>query len=226
MSNGIPPTHLVVFGRPGSGKSSLAERLGIDFGYTLIRTGELLRAAIRRDDFLGRRVAVHLSKGELVPDGLIFELLECTLEAPGTRKLLFDGFPRTMGQVPLLVEFERKLGFEIDAYLEIAVSRDEAVRRMTGRRVCPSCGATYHLIARPPLVAEICDRDGVRLEKRKDDSVEVVEFRQQVFDEHALPILDFFRTQRPLRYFQVDGEQPLDEVYAETVRSLNLASSP
>lgn len=222
MTASPPPTHLVVFGRPGSGKSSLAERLGDEFGYTLVRTGELLRAAIRRGDFLGKRVEVHLAQGDLVPDPLIFELLEQTLKAPGTERLLFDGFPRTMGQVPLLEGFERRLGFRIGGYLEVAVSRDEAVRRMTGRRICPVCGATYHLIARPPRVPETCDHDGAPLERRKDDSREVVEFRQRIFDDHAEPILIHYRQHAPERFYRVDGTQPFEAVYAATIRTLGL----
>ena len=217
-----PPTHLVIFGRPGSGKSTLAERLGGEYGYKLIRTGELLRAAIRRGDFLGKRVEVHLASGNLVPDPLIFELLEQSLDAPGTDRLLFDGFPRTMGQVPLLEQFEEKLGFAIDCYLEIAVSRAEAVARMTGRRVCPVCGTTYHLMARPPRVPETCDLDGARLESRKDDAPEVVEVRQQVYDEHATPILEYYRAHAPDRFVVVNGEQNSEGVYAETVRLLKL----
>jgi adenylate kinase len=216
------PDHLVVFGRPGSGKSTLAEHLGRDFGYTLVRTGELLRAAIRRGDYLGRRVEVHLANGSLVPDALIFELLELSLAAPGERRLLFDGFPRTIGQVPLLEGFERKLGFAIGCYLEIAVGRELAVARMTGRRVCPACGATYHTLAKPPKVPEVCDRDGAPLERRKDDARAVVEVRQDLYDEHAGPILDHYRTHDPDKFVVVDGEQAPEAVYAETLRALAL----
>ncbi len=214
------PDYIVVFGRPGSGKSSLAERLGAEFGYNLVRTGEMLREAIRRNDFLGKRVESHLAKGDLVPDALIFELLELNLKSPGTNRLLFDGFPRTMGQVPLLEQFETKLHFKIDCYLEIDVSREEAIARMTGRRVCPKCGATYHLIARPPKVAETCDLDGTKLERRPDDTTEVVQFRQQVYDEHAVPILHYYETHAPELCRKVNGNQPFDAVYAEARKAI------
>ncbi len=220
MDQSAIPDHLVIFGRPGSGKSSLAERLGAEFGYSLIRTGEMLREAIRRGEHLGKRVEAHLSKGELVPDRLIFELLELNLKSPGTARLLFDGFPRTMGQVPLLEQFEERLGFQIECYLDIVVSREAAVLRMTGRRVCPTCGATYHLIAKPPKVPETCDLDGSHLERRRDDKAEVVEFRQQVYDEHAIPILEHYQIRCAKLCRTVNGDQPFDAVYAETTQAL------
>ena len=90
-------------------------------------------------------------------------------------------FPRTIGQVPLLEKFEEKLGFHIGAFVEIALTREIAEARMTGRRVCPKCGATYHLLAKPPQVPETCDLDGITLERRKDDKAEIVDVRQQIY---------------------------------------------
>jgi adenylate kinase len=214
----------VIFGRPGSGKSSLAEHLGADFGYQLVRTGEMLREAIRRGDYLGSRVEQHLIRGDLVPDQLIFELLEQNLRvnALDRTKLLFDGFPRTLGQVELLAGFEKKLGFTIGCYLDITISRDEAIARMTGRRVCPVCGTTYHIIAKPPRIPEICDNDGTPLERRKDDTNEVVTFRQKLYDEQTEPILDYYRANSPDLCRSVNGAQSVDAVYAETLSALGL----
>jgi adenylate kinase len=221
----VPPEHVVIFGRPGSGKSSLAEGLGRDFGYTLVRTGEMLRDAVRKGGLLGQRVEKHLARGDLVPDTLIFELLEADFKGPGMTHLLFDGFPRTIGQVPLLDQFERHYDFRIGCYLEVDVSHAEAVARMTGRRVCPTCGATYHLISRAPRVADRCDRDGTRLERRPDDTAEVVEFRQKVYDDNATPILDHYRRVAPELCRRVDGNRPFDAVYAAARRALGAAEA-
>lgn len=225
MSVMTPPKHLVVFGRPGSGKSSLAERIGADHGFRMVRTGELLRTAIRRGDALGAEVESILASGNLVPDLMVFELLERDLKAPVDEKLLFDGFPRTFSQIPLMERLEKRMGFRIDCFVEIAVRPEEALARMTARRVCPHCGATYHLKNKPPTVNDICDHDGQRLTTRKDDRPEVIAVRQDVYDEHMGPVLQYYQTNAPERFRRVNGEQSFDEVYAESERTLGFIST-
>ncbi|CAN5763518.1 adenylate kinase [soil metagenome] len=220
----FPPKHLVVFGRPGSGKSSLAEQLASDHGFRMVRTGELLRSAIRRGDALGAEVDSILASGNLVPDLMVYELLERDLKAPVSEKLLFDGFPRTFGQVPLLERLEKRMGFVVDCFLEIAVSPEEALARMTARRICPQCGAVYHLKNKPPKVADACDHDGALLTTRKDDRPEIIAVRQQVYDEHMGPVLDHYQASAFDRFRRVNGEQSFEDVYTETVRTLGFSA--
>lgn len=226
MSTTVPASHVVIFGRPGSGKSSLAERLAADFGFTMVRTGELLREAVRRDDDLGRRVGTYLRRGDLVPDPLILDLLQASIPDTSGRRFLFDGFPRTLGQVPLLQRFEAELGFTIDVYLEVALSREAAVERMSGRLACPVCGATYHAVTRPPRVARVCDHDGAALERRRDDAPEVIEQRQRVYERHTGPVLDYYRAHAPAKVFVVNGALPIEAVYTGACRALGLPTPP
>ncbi|QEH31718.1 Adenylate kinase [Aquisphaera giovannonii] len=222
MSQRVPPQHVAVFGRPGSGKSSLAERLSADHGYALVRTGELLRQAVRRRDSLGSPVEGYLKSGALVPDDVVAALVARAVADVGDGRLLFDGFPRTLSQVGILDAWEREKGYRVDCFLDVDIRREAAIARMGGRRVCPACGATYHMVSHPPLHDETCDLDGTRLERRKDDDPEVIEARQRVFEESTEPVVAHYRTHAPGRFRRVDGEKPLDAVYAESLRALAL----
>jgi len=219
-------SHVVVFGRPGSGKSSLAERISIEHGFSAIRTGELLRDAIRRGDELGLQAGELIQAGNLVPDEIAAALLEQELRARGSRRILLDGFPRTIGQVAILKQFESTLDFHVCCYLDIAVRPEVATSRMGGRRVCPSCGATYHLVNHPPKKEGVCDLDDTPLLCRQDDTVEVIERRQHIHDENARPVLEYYRTNEPERFKEIDGEAPFDLVYARACEALGLATLP
>lgn len=226
MATAAKRWRLVLFGRPGSGKSSLGESIAAGFGFTLVRTGELLRDAVKRGDSLGLEVDRLLRQGRLVSDELIGGLIEPILRELQHADVLFDGYPRSIGQVPQLEAFERKLGFRVDTYLEIAVDRDAAVRRMGGRRVCSVCGATYHLLTRPPRVEGVCDLDQAPLETRRDDSVEVIARRQQVYEEVTGPVVEYYRSHDPSRFRSVDGGRTHDEVNRDALRALGLADAP
>jgi adenylate kinase len=222
LSPSFPPEHVVIFGRPGSGKSSLAEHLSLEHGYALIRTGELLREAVRRRDPLGVRVEALLKAGDLVPDDVVSSLVERTLAGRERGRVLLDGFPRTLRQVEVLDAWERERGFRVDCFLEVAISREAAIARMGGRRVCPVCGSTYHMVSKPPRRDEACDLDGAPLERRKDDAPEIIEARQRVFEASTLPVLLHYPEHVPDRYRAVDGDRPLEAVYAEAVKVLAL----
>ncbi|WP_169980872.1 adenylate kinase family protein [Tautonia rosea] len=217
------PLHVVAFGRPGSGKSSVAERLGEAHGFAMVRTGALLRDAVRKGDSLGQQVESLLKAGQLVPDDLAYEVLARDLSTLRHNRLLFDGFPRTLGQVPLLDRLQAAVGFTIDRYVEIAVSADEALRRMSGRRVCPTCGATYHVTNNPPKADGVCDHDGTPLTRRSDDTPEVLRVRQSVYDNRTGPVVDHYRQTFPNRFLLINGEQSFDAVSSDLERALGLA---
>jgi adenylate kinase len=214
--------HLVVFGRPGSGKSSVADSLAAHARYRIVRTGELLREAVRRRDPLGLRVEGIVARGELVPDPLIFEVLEDAHFRPEEENLLFDGFPRTIGQVPDFDRLEDRFGFQVGLFVEIAVSESEAMERMTGRRVCPTCGKTYHLKNKPSRVEGHCDDDQTPLIRRADDTPEVVANRQRVYAELTQPVVDHYRATYPKRFREIDGGQSFDDVCNDLRKAVGL----
>lgn len=208
---------LVLVGPPGAGKGTQAQILTERLSIPKISTGEMLREAADRGTALGIEAKSFTDRGQLVPDEMVLKLvMECLTRFREDEGYLLDGFPRTVHQAE---EFDRWLadrGEALDAVVDLEVPSEVIVERLSSRRVCPSCGASYHLVNRPPKVHEVCDECGHALETRDDDRPETVRERLRVYHERTEPVTNYFR-QRGL-LISVDGQQPVDEVTAIVIR--------
>jgi adenylate kinase len=214
--------HVILMGPQGAGKGTQADIIGPRLGLSKLSTGELFRAAIAADSPLGQEIKGPYDRGELIPDdltlGLVEERLEEIGENPDIRGALFDGFPRTRAQAEGLDAVLAKRGERIDAVVEISVPRDTLIERLAGRRVCPSCGATYHVDFNPPKVDGICDRCGSRLIQREDDTPEAIGRRLDLYDEKTAPLLAFYDERGLLK--RVSGDQPIDQVTEDILAAI------
>jgi adenylate kinase len=202
--------NLILFGPPGSGKGTQAERLREKRGLRHISTGDLLREAIANGSELGRQVKDILASGALVPDETILALMSAEIDAVGNKGWLLDGFPRTVGQAKgldaQLEELEQKIG----AIVVLNARRDAIIERLSGRRTCTNCKTVFHVKINRPRVDGICDRCGGTLVQRDDDRPETIARRLDVYEAQTQPILAHYRG--VVAIHEVDGELPVDEV--------------
>lgn len=204
---------LLMFGAPGVGKGTQATALSGRLAVPHLATGDMLRAAIRGGTPEGVKVRAIVERGELVPDGLISDLVGARLAQVDMQGgFILDGFPRTVGQAEYLDRTLQASGRSVDAVVNITVPEREIVARLGGRRVCPSCGATYHVEYQPSKTADVCDACGGRLERRADDAEEVVRGRLEVYTRQTAPVLEHYRAAGLLH--EVDGVGRPDEVGA------------
>ncbi len=204
--------NLILFGPPGAGKGTQAERLREDFQLPYIATGDMLREHVKDGTKLGREAQRYMDAGDLVPDGLILAMVSERLEQDDAQDgFLLDGFPRTREQAEALDEQLRSLGRRITAVLLLSVPDDEVVRRLSGRRVCVKAGHNYHVEFDPPKHEGICDQDGSRLIQRDDDKPEVIQNRLRVYHEKTAPVIDYYDEQGLLR--RVDGTREAADVH-------------
>jgi adenylate kinase len=187
--------NLIFLGAPGAGKGTLATLLSKDYGIPQISTGDLFRAAVKEGSELGKQVQGIMEKGELVPDSLTVELVKERLAKPDAGDgYILDGFPRTIAQADALGEFQK-----IDAVINFAISDELVIRRLSGRRVCRSCGAIYHVDNMPPKVEGKCDRCGGELYIRDDDKIDSIKNRLRVYQEQTEPLIAYYRDKGRLR---------------------------
>ncbi|KPJ50669.1 hypothetical protein AMJ40_02230 [candidate division TA06 bacterium DG_26] len=190
---------ITFLGPPGSGKGTQAERLAGELKIPHVATGDILRDSVTKRTPTGKKVALYLKEGKLVPDEII---LAVVLEKIGTmRNFLLDGFPRTLRQAKQL---DRVTGIDIVIFFQI--SEDTIVARLSNRRVCPTCGKIYNLITDPPRVDSACDRCGVALRVRDDDREETVKRRLVVYREETVPLVAYYSEKGVLRYLDADGD--------------------
>ena len=211
--------NLILLGPPGSGKGTQASLLIQKFNIPHISTGDILRGAIAAGTSLGKQAQEYMNKGELVPDEVVIGIVEERLgEADTQEGFLLDGFPRTVAQALALDKTLKSLGKELDAVIDIEVSEEEIVQRISGRRVCADCKEVYHLVYEAPENANYCDICGGKLIQRADDMVETVKRRLQVYTTQTKPLIDFYRDKGLLR--SVNGEQGVDAVFEDIVTVL------
>ena len=204
--------NLILFGPPGAGKGTQAERLRQDFALPYIATGDMLRANVKEQTELGKQAKGFMDAGDLVPDELIVEMTRERLERSDAQDgFLLDGFPRTVNQADALAAMLKRLARRITAVLLIDVPDEEVIRRLSGRRMCVKAGHSYHVEFDPPKREGICDQDGSRLVQRDDDQPEVVEHRLAVYHEKTKPLVDYYEAQGLIR--RVDGTRPPADVH-------------
>jgi adenylate kinase len=208
----MPELNLILFGPPGAGKGTQADRLRIDFRLPYIATGDMLRSNVKDGTELGRKAKRYMDAGDLVPDDLIVAMAgERLREQDAEDGFILDGFPRTLEQARALDRQLKDQGRHITAAILIDAPDEEVVRRLSGRRMCVKNGHNYHVEFDPPKREGVCDQDGSRLIQRDDDKPEVVRNRLAVYHDQTEPLISYYDRQGLMR--RIDGTRSPDEVH-------------
>ena len=203
---------IIMLGAPGAGKGTQAKMLAAKYNIPHISTGDIFRANIKNGTPLGEKAKEYMDKGLLVPDELVVDLVIDRFKDPDCEKgYILDGFPRTIPQAKALTEALDKIGQKVDFAINVEVPDENIVRRMSGRRACVGCGATYHIKYNPTKVDNVCDACGKELILRYDDKPETVEKRLNVYHEQTQPLIEYYTEQGILK--EVDGTVDMNVVF-------------
>lgn len=211
---------IVMLGAPGAGKGTQAIKIADKYDIPHISTGDIFRANIKGGTELGQKAKSYIDKGELVPDEVtIGMLLDRIAQDDCKNGYVLDGFPRTIPQAESLTEALKSQGDQIDFALNIDVPDEAIIERISGRRACPKCSATYHIVYAAPKTENICDKCGTELIIRSDDKPETVKDRLNVYHQQTEPLIAYYKTAGVLR--EVDGTQELPKVFEDVVAILS-----
>ena len=210
---------IILMGGPGAGKGTQANPLVERFNFPHISTGDMFRAAIKDGTELGLKAKSFMDAGGLVPDEVTIGIVAERLAQPDCANgFLLDGFPRTLAQGTALAEILDRLGMKLDGVVNIEVAEDVLIPRLTGRRICRKCGASFHMVFNPPKKEGVCDLCGGELYPRSDDNVETAQNRLNVYNSQTEPLIAFYEQQGLLK--QINGDQPIDKVFQDIIKAL------
>lgn len=210
---------IIMLGAPGAGKGTQAKMIADKYQVPHVSTGDIFRANIKEGTELGKEAKTYMDKGLLVPDELTVKiLLDRVAKEDCKNGYVLDGFPRTIPQAEVLDKALSEMGDAIDFAIDVEVPDENIIRRMSGRRACLACGATYHIVHVPPKKEGICDRCGRELVLRDDDKPETVKNRLEVYHDQTQPLIDFYTKKGILK--TVDGTQDMNDVFAAIVTIL------
>lgn len=206
--------NIMLFGAPGAGKGTQAKFLIEKYGIPQISTGDILRAAIKEGTPMGLEAKKFMDEGKLVPDSTIIGIIRDRLSQEDCKKgFILDGFPRTLAQAEALEILMKEMGIKLDKVISLNVPDELIVGRVTGRKVCPACGASFHVTFNPPKVEGKCDYCGADLITRKDDNAETVTKRLAEYHSQTAPLFDFYKTRNLL--VDIDGTKDVNVITKE-----------
>ncbi len=211
---------LILLGPPGAGKGTQGRFLADEYGIPEISSGDILRAEVAGNTKLGRQAKSYMDKGELVPDGIIVAMMADRISKEDCKPgFILDGFPRTIDQAGALADMLKELGRSVDFVLNIDISEERVIKRISGRRSCPNCSSVYNVHCNPPKKDGICDNCGNELIQRIDDSESTVLNRLKIYNKQTKPIIDCYDKRSLLR--TVDGEPKPDVILDDILNLLN-----
>lgn len=210
---------VIMLGAPGAGKGTQAKQIADKYSIPHISTGDIFRANIKNGTELGKKAKTYMDQGLLVPDELVVELVADRIQQDDCKNgFVLDGFPRTIPQAEALDAALENINEKMDYAIDVDVPDENIINRMSGRRACLNCGATYHIVSIPTKVEGICDRCGSPVVLRDDDKPETVKRRLEVYHEQTQPLIDYYKKQDILR--TVNGVQPMEDVFKSIVEIL------